>query len=246
MKKSGVTGSRMKEAQTINGSLLTLGSVMKALTNPTRSHIPYRDSKLTRILQESLGGNAKTTIVICSLPASFNESETKSTLDFGKRAKTIKNVVAVNEELTAEEWKKRYEKERDRNGKLKSKIEKLEEELRKWRAGQTVSADEQLNLAQADMEESISAASSVANMRALDRPTAQLSLASSHISLEDRTKIEEERERLYQVLDSKDDEIQEQSQLVEKLKEQMLEQEELIASTRRDYENLTKEMSKVR
>ena len=88
--------------------------------------------------------------------ASFNESETKSTLDFGKRAKTIKNVVAVNEELTAEEWKKRYEKERDRNVKFKNKIEKLEEELRKWRAGQTVNADEQLSLA-TDMDESISA-----------------------------------------------------------------------------------------
>lgn len=51
--------------------------------------------------------------------------------DFGKRAKTIKNVVAVNEELTADEWKKRYEKERERNSKLKSRMEKLEEELRK-------------------------------------------------------------------------------------------------------------------
>lgn len=79
----------------------------------------------------------------------------------------------------------------------------------------------------------------------LDKPTAQLSLTQSHISLEDRTKLEEERERLYAMLDSKDDEIQEQSQLVEKLKEQMLEQEELISSTRRDYENLTKEMSKI-
>ena len=57
--------------------------------------------------------------------------------------------------------------------------------------------------------------------------------------------MDEERERLYQLLDSKDDEIQEQSQLVEKLKEQMLEQEDLISSTRRDYENLTKEMSKI-
>ena len=85
---------------------------------------------MTRILQESLGGNAKTTIVICGSPASYNESETKSTMDFGKRAKTIKNVVAVNEELTAEEWKKRFERERDRNGRLKSKVERLEEELR--------------------------------------------------------------------------------------------------------------------
>ena len=85
------------------------------------------------------------------------------------------------------------------------------------------------------------AAAAAANLK----PTAALSLTTSHISLEDRTKLEEERERLYAMLDSKDDEIQEQSQLVEKLKEQMLEQEELISSTRRDYENLTKEMAKI-
>ena len=99
----------------------------------------------------------------------------------------------------------------------------------------------------AEMEESMTASTvglpTTAPM--LDKPTAQLSLTQSHISLEDRTKLEEERERLYSMLDSKDDEIQEQSQLVEKLKEQMLEQEELISSTRRDYENLTKEMSKI-
>merc|ERR1719220_631707 len=243
--KTGAEGTLLDEAKNINKSLSALGNVIAALAEGNKSHIPYRDSKLTRILQESLGGNSKTTIVICASPASFNEPETKSTLDFGKRAKTIKNVVAVNEELTAEEWKKRYEKERDRNVKFKNKIEKLEEELRKWRAGQTVNADEQLSLA-TDMDESISAASSVMNMRQLlDKPTAQLNLASSHISLEDRTKLEEERERMYQLLDAKDDEIQEQSHLVEKLKDQMLEQEELIASTRRDYENLTKEMGKI-
>jgi len=244
--KTGAEGTILDEAKNINKSLSALGNVIAALADGNKTHIPYRDSKLTRILQESLGGNAKTTVVICCSPASYNESETKSTLDFGKRAKTIKNVVAVNEELTAEEWKKRYEKERDRNVKFKTKIEKLEEELRKWRAGQTVNENEQANLTTtSEMEESMSAASTVDNMRALDRPTAQLSLASSHISLEDRTKLEEERERLYQLLDSKDDEIQEQSQLVEKLKDQMLEQEELIASTRRDYENLTREMSKI-
>ena len=91
------------------------------------------------------------------------------------------------------------------------------------------------------MDESIS----VANANQLDKPTAQLHLVSSHISLEDRSKLEEEREKLYAMLDAKDDEIQEQSQLVEKLKDQMMEQEELISSTRRDYENLTKEMAKI-
>ena len=191
----------MDEAKNINKSLSALGNVIAALADGNKSHIPYRDSKLTRILQESLGGNAKTTVVICASPASYNESETKSTLEFGKRAKTIKNVVAVNEELTAEEWKKRYEKERDRNLRMKVKMEKLEEELRKWRAGQTVSADEQANLS--EMEESMSTAASSANMAQLAKaaaPTAALALTTSHISAEDRSKLEEERERLYAAL----------------------------------------------
>jgi kinesin family protein 5 len=106
-----------------------------------------------------------------------------------------------------------------------------------------VSADEQLNFT--EMEESMTASVALNNPVAFDRPTAQLSLSSSHISLEDRKNLEEEREKLFQLLDAKDDEIQEQSQLVEKLKEQMLEQEELIVGTRRDYENLSKEMNKI-
>merc|ERR1719422_879109 len=239
--KTGAEGMILEEAKNINKSLSALGNVIAALADGNKSHIPYRDSKLTRILQESLGGNAKTTIVICCSPASFNEAETKSTLDFGKRAKTIKNVVGINEELTAEEWKKRYEKEKAKNGVYKSKIEKLEEELRKWRGGQTVSAEEQFNLAEIGMDESVSAPKPML----LDKPSAVLNLETSHISLEERNKIQEERERLYQMLDEKDDEIQEQSQLVEKLKEQMMEQEDLISATRRDYESLTKEMSKI-
>ena len=115
--------------------------------------------------------------------------------------------------------------------------------VHRWRAGQTVSADEQLNFT--EMEESMTASVALNNPVAFDRPTAQLSLSSSHISLEDRKNLEEEREKLFQLLDAKDDEIQEQSQLVEKLKEQMLEQEELIVGTRRDYENLSKEMNKI-
>ena len=240
--KTGVEGMGLEEAKNINKSLSALGNVIAALADGNKSHIPYRDSKLTRILQESLGGNAKTTIVICASPASFNEAETKSTLDFGKRAKTIKNVVAVNEELTAEEWKKRYEKEKEKNVKSKAKIEKLEEELKRWRAGQTVSLEDQFNIV--EMDESVTAAQLPAALK-LDKPTAELKLDTSMISLEERNKLQEERERMYQMLDEKDDEIQEQSQLVEKLKEQMMEQEELLASARRDYEGLTKEMTKI-
>ena len=124
----------------------------------------------------------------------------------------------------------------------KKQIEKLEEELKRWRSGQSVSADEQLNLADLGMEDSVALPSSQLK---LDKPTAVLDLGTSQISLEERNKLQEERERMYQMLDEKDDEIQEQSSLVEKLKEQMLEQEELISTTRKDYENLTKEMAKI-
>lgn len=77
----------LEEAKNINKSLSALGNVITALATNTdkKTFIPYRDSRLTRILQESLGGNARTTIIICCSPASFNEHETKSTLDFGKR-----------------------------------------------------------------------------------------------------------------------------------------------------------------
>merc|ERR1711936_707179 len=106
----------------------------------------------------------------------------------------------------------------------------------------SVSADEQLNLADLGMEDSVALPSSQLK---LDKPTAVLDLGTSQISPEERNKLQEERERMYQMLDEKDDEIQEQSCLVEKLKEQMLEQEELISAARRDYENLTKEMGKM-
>lgn len=200
-----------------------------------------------RILQESLGGNARTTIVICCSPASFNESETKSTLEFGKRAKTVKNVVCVNEELTAEEWKRRYEREKEKNGRLKGKCEKLEQELARWRAGETVNADEQINL-QEVMAESTTTLDTVeidtvaAAVAQLQKPKA---IMEGSISNEERARLEAEREQLYQQLDDKDEEINQQSQYVEKLKEQIMDQEELIANARRDYENLQSEMSRI-
>ncbi|XP_059475702.1 kinesin heavy chain [Neocloeon triangulifer] len=249
--KTGAEGTVLDEAKNINKSLSALGNVISALADGNKTHIPYRDSKLTRILQESLGGNARTTIIICCSPASFNESETKSTLDFGKRAKTIKNVVCVNEELTAEEWKRRYEKEKEKSARLKGKLEKLEEELSKWRNGETVKPEEQVNL-----REDYGATTPVAAMTESEivleknKPGGPLpampgGLMVGSISNEDRQKIESERERLYLQLDEKDEEINQHTQMIEKLKDQIMEQEELIASTRRDYELVQHEMNRI-
>ncbi|KAL0268508.1 UNVERIFIED_CONTAM: hypothetical protein PYX00_010425 [Menopon gallinae] len=246
--KTGAEGAVLDEAKNINKSLSALGNVISALADGNKTHIPYRDSKLTRILQESLGGNARTTIIICCSPASFNEAETKSTLEFGKRAKTIKNVVCVNEELTAEEWKRRYEREKEKTARWRAKCEKLELELTRWRAGETVKPEEQVNL-----QEPFDAATPVANMPDAKKgdvilgpmPATPGGLMIGSLSNEERQKFEEERERLYQQLDEKDEEINQTSQYVEKLKEQLLEQEELIASARRDYELLQQKTNRI-
>ncbi|XP_050079836.1 kinesin heavy chain isoform X1 [Anopheles maculipalpis] len=242
--KTGAEGTVLDEAKNINKSLSALGNVISALADGNKTHIPYRDSKLTRILQESLGGNARTTIVICCSPASFNESETKSTLDFGRRAKTVKNVVCVNEELTAEEWKRRYEREKEKNTKLKGKIEKLEAELARWRAGETVNVEEQLDLQQDAMEVSTPNVEVLLGQPA-DLPVPAIPGGGGLPLSAERDTLEVERERLYQQLDEKDEEINQQSQYVEKLKEQIIDQEELIANTRRDYENLQSEMTRI-
>ncbi|XP_018345076.1 PREDICTED: kinesin heavy chain isoform X2 [Trachymyrmex septentrionalis] len=244
--KTGAEGTVLDEAKNINKSLSALGNVISALADGNKTHIPYRDSKLTRILQESLGGNARTTIIICCSPASFNESETKSTLDFGKRAKTIKNVVCVNEELTAEEWKRRYEREKEKVARWKGKVDKLEAELSRWRQGETVKPEEQVNLVEAPEITTPINASIEGKLDDSPMPaTPGGGLMIGSLSNEERQKLEEERERLYQQLDDKDEEINQQSQYVEKLKEQMEEQEELIASARRDYEQLQQEMNRI-
>ena len=83
VEKTNVKGQQLEEAKNINKSLTCLGMVIKALTNEKATHIPYRDSKLTRILQESLGGNSKTTLIIAISMCNYNDHETLSTLRFG-------------------------------------------------------------------------------------------------------------------------------------------------------------------
>uniref|UniRef100_A0A8C6A8M1 Kinesin-like protein n=1 Tax=Marmota marmota marmota TaxID=9994 RepID=A0A8C6A8M1_MARMA len=233
--KTGAEGAVLDEAKNINKSLSALGNVISALAEGTKTHVPYRDSKMTRILQDSLGGNCRTTIVICCSPSVFNEAETKSTLMFGQRSKTIKNTVSVNLELTAEEWKKKYEKEKEKNKTLKNVIQHLEMELNRWRNGEAVPEDEQIS------------AKDQKNLEPCDNTPIIDNIAPvvAGISTEEKEKYEEEISSLYRQLDDKDDEINQQSQLAEKLKQQMLDQDELLASTRRDYEKIQEELTRL-
>ena len=101
--KTGAEGQRLKEAQKINQSLTTLGMCIMALTTPNSKHIPYRNSKLTLILKESLGGSAKTTLLCTASRLTRHEEESIQTLYFASRAKSIKNVCKVNMTLGTKE-----------------------------------------------------------------------------------------------------------------------------------------------
>uniref|UniRef100_A0A4W4G1G3 Kinesin motor domain-containing protein n=1 Tax=Electrophorus electricus TaxID=8005 RepID=A0A4W4G1G3_ELEEL len=250
--KTGAAGAVLDEAKNINKSLSALGNVISALAEGTKTHVPYRDSKMTRILQDSLGGNCRTTMFICCSPSSFNEAETKSTLMFGQRAKTIKNSASINLELTAEQWKRKYEKEKEKNKVLRETIQRLEAELKRWRNGEDVPEMEQTS---ADMvkvetneEPTLDNEREMERQREVERLRERESDTSSivvRISEEERQKYEEEIRKLYRQLDDKDDEINLQCQLVEKLKQQMLDQDELLASTRGDSDKVQVELGRL-
>jgi len=94
--KTDAKGSTLKEAQSINQSLSALGNCMRALTTGNSKHIPFRDSKLTHLLRDSLGGNSKTSMVICLASDDENKEETMTSLRFGQRAKRIQCSASVN------------------------------------------------------------------------------------------------------------------------------------------------------
>ncbi|RWS28175.1 kinesin-like protein KIF21A, partial [Leptotrombidium deliense] len=104
LKRTGATGERQKEGISINSGLLSLGNVISALGDKTKraTHVPYRDSKLTRLLQDSLGGNSRTLMIACISPSDRDFMETLNTLRYANRAKNIKNKVVANQDKSSQ------------------------------------------------------------------------------------------------------------------------------------------------
>ena len=136
--KTGASGQTLEEAKKINKSLSALGMVINALTDGKSSHVPYRDSKLTRILQESLGGNSRTTLIVNCSPCAYNAEETLSTLRFGVRAKSIRNNARVNAELSPSELREMLRQAQAQAARYKAQSARLSSELTAWRAGESV------------------------------------------------------------------------------------------------------------
>ena len=137
VRKTGATEMRLEEAKKINLSLLCLGNVISSLTNPNVSHISYRDSKLTRLLKESLGGNAKTSLIVTVSPSSYNTEETMSSLYFALRAMKVQNKPIINRTIDYQalcvKLQDDLDKLNDDYAKLKLEYDKISEELEKYK-----------------------------------------------------------------------------------------------------------------
>uniref|UniRef100_A0A8C4V6S9 Kinesin family member 21B n=1 Tax=Falco tinnunculus TaxID=100819 RepID=A0A8C4V6S9_FALTI len=129
LKRTGATGERAKEGISINCGLLALGNVISALGDQSKKvmHVPYRDSKLTRLLQDSLGGNSETIMIACVSPSDRDFMETLNTLKYANRARNIKNKVVVNQDKTSQQISA-----------LRAEIARLQMELMEYKAGKRV------------------------------------------------------------------------------------------------------------
>mmetsp|Transcript_15176 Transcript_15176/g.22975 ORF Transcript_15176/g.22975 Transcript_15176/m.22975 type:complete len:1531 (-) Transcript_15176:63-4655(-) len=129
LSRTNVKGIGLKEAKMINQSLSALGNCINALTDKKRSHIPYRDSVLTWLLKDSLGGNAKTVLIVCCSPDGSDVFETIGTLRFAERAKRVKNTAKVNSMLTVEQYQKLVKSLREKISSQKQTILELRNTL---------------------------------------------------------------------------------------------------------------------
>uniref|UniRef100_A0A3B5MJW4 Kinesin family member 21B n=1 Tax=Xiphophorus couchianus TaxID=32473 RepID=A0A3B5MJW4_9TELE len=133
LKRTGATGERAREGISINCGLLALGNVISALgdQNKKAGHVPYRDSKLTRLLQDSLGGNSHTVMIACVSPSDRDFMETLNTLKYANRARNIKNKVVVNQDKTSQQINA-----------LRAEVARLQMELMEYKAGKRVAGED--------------------------------------------------------------------------------------------------------
>lgn len=193
--KTGATGQRLKEATQINLSLSTLGNVISALVDGKSTHIPYRNSKLTRLLQDSLGGNSKTVMIANIGPADYNFDETISTLRYANRAKNIKNKAKINED-PKDALLREFQKE----------IERLKAQLVEEGGG----GEEE-----SESEEEVEEGGEIVKRKKKHRKKSKHALPPEKVK-ELRAKIEAERENLQQKTDMAEEERNKAAEELEK------------------------------
>ncbi|KAI7894901.1 kinesin heavy chain [Mucor mucedo] len=245
--KTGASGQTLEEAKKINKSLTALGMVINSLTDGKSSHIPYRDSKLTRILQESLGGNSRTTLIINCSPSSYNEAESISTLRFGMRAKSIKNKAKVNADLSPAELKALLKKVKSETITFQTYIAALEGEVSVWRNGKTLAEDKWVSLDKINKGD-FNALPPASNFKALSvaddssRPTTP----SVVLEKDEREELLKRENELMDQIAEKETELANREKLLESLKEEMGYYKEQEAAVTKENQQMTSELSELK
>uniref|UniRef100_A0A672MYW7 Kinesin-like protein n=1 Tax=Sinocyclocheilus grahami TaxID=75366 RepID=A0A672MYW7_SINGR len=268
--KTGATGQRLKEATKINLSLSTLGNVISALVDGKSTHVPYRNSKLTRLLQDSLGGNSKTMMCANIGPADYNYDETISTLRYANRAKNIKNKARINEDpkdallrqfqKEIEDLKKKLEEGEEISGSDGSGSDDMDEgehevgeggeRRRKRRGRKKVSPDKMVEM-QAKIEEERKALEAKLDMEEEERNKARAELEKRE---KDLLKAQQEHHLLLEKLSALEKRVivggvdllakaEEQEKLLEESNDELEERRKRAEQLRRELEEKEVEMS---
>uniref|UniRef100_A0A8C9M4X7 Kinesin-like protein n=1 Tax=Panthera tigris altaica TaxID=74533 RepID=A0A8C9M4X7_PANTA len=265
--KTGATGQRLKEATKINLSLSTLGNVISALVDGKSTHVPYRNSKLTRLLQDSLGGNSKTMMCANIGPADYNYDETISTLRYANRAKNIKNKARINEDpkdallrqfqKEIEELKKKLEEEEISGSDISGSEEEDDEEgevgedgekRKKRRGKKKVSPDKMVEM-QAKIDEERKALETKLDMEEEERNKARAELEKRE---KDLLKAQQEHQSLLEKLSALEKKVivggvdllakaEEQEKLLEESNMELEERRKRAEQLRRELEEKEQE-----
>ncbi|ORZ22383.1 kinesin heavy chain [Absidia repens] len=244
--KTGATGQTLEEAKKINKSLTSLGQVINALTDGKSSHVPYRDSKLTRILQESLGGNSRTTLIINCSPSSYNESETLSTLRFGMRAKSITNKAKVNVDLSPAELKALLKRVKSETVTFQTYISALEGEVNVWRTGGTIPEDKWVTMDKITKGDFNALPPAPGFKSPISEEASRPSTPAIVLEKDERDELLKRENELMDQIAEKETELANREKLLDSLKEEMTyykDQEQLVT---KENQQMTTELTDLR
>ena len=222
--KTNAREMRLEEAKKINYSLLILGNCIQSLISPNAKYISYRDSKLTRILQESLGGNAKTSLIVTISPSGYNSEETLSSLNFGLRAMKVQNKPVINrtQDYQALYYKLQedFDKLMEENTKLTIDYNKVCDDNEKLKSGETY-----LNMQKNNIKQQIKNDSKVISHEDMEKIKKKFEKEINDLETyynEVMKNKEEENEKLLKDIDNtliqKDNEIQNMSNKLDEYK----------------------------
>ena len=244
--KTNAREMRLEEAKKINYSLLILGNCIQSLISPNSKYVSYRDSKLTRILQESLGGNAKTSLIVTISPSGYNSEETLSSLNFGLRAMKVQNKPVINRTQDYQAMYFKLQEDNDRlmeqNTKLTIEYNKVCDENEKLKNGETF-----LNMQKNNIEQQIKNNSKVISHEEMEKIKKKFEKEMANLEKyynEVMKNKEEENEKIMKDIDNtlikKDNEIQNMSNKLNEYKLKLKNVTEINNDMKKDIEDIQK------